>query len=115
MLLSDAIKKPRKTSEQTPRVQSAAQVKQEAERLHQLELDLARAERHYVQVKVESLSKLRRASSDAEAQRIRSKYALLVDKYRDLLHQARTSLDAFHKEGHTSKVYDYARKTWGEV
>ena len=114
MLLSDAIKKPRKTSVQTPRVQSA-QVKQEAERLHQLELDLAKAERHYVQVKAESIRKVRLASSDAEAQRLRSKYELLLDQYKDLLQQARAGLVAFHKEEHPEQVYDYARKTWGDV
>jgi len=115
MLLSDAIKKPRKTSAQTPRVQSAAQVKQEAERLHQLELDLAKAEKNYVQVKAESLRKVRLASSDAEAQRLRSKYALLLDQYKDLVQQARAGLVAFHKEEHPEQVYDYARKTWGDV
>jgi hypothetical protein len=100
---------------QVPARAVSQQIKKAAERLHQLELDLAKAEKNYVQVNVESRLKVRLASSDAEAKRLRSKYALLIEQYKDLVQQARAGLVAFHKKEHPEQVYDYARKTWGDV
>ena len=131
MLLSDAIKKPSKTStprvqtrtqaRQQPRVQTrtqavSQQVKRKAERFHQLEVDLATARKEAEDLRAEQYSAVRRAS-EAKVQKLHAEYRVRIAQADSGFEMASRALDAFYRERHSdfTPMYEYARATWGDV